>query len=148
MQKFEEAFGKSPVAVQRDFIPSFNTALKRAKFPEDPNDRPGIISRQTNLAGVDVYAETNGGSMNVEAQLRNISPLREMSFYVVVYTGGGQYVDWYLPRMRINQFTKLESKSIPIGRGRQGFNVQVLSTPADSDVAARWARGQLPQLRR
>ena len=148
LQKFEEAFGTSPIAVQRDFVPAFNVALKRTRFPEDPNERPGIISRQTNLAGVDVYAETNGGSMNVEAQLRNISPLREMSFYVVVYTGSGQFVDWYLPRMKINQFMKLQPKSIPIGRGRQGFNVQVVSTPADSDVAARWSRGQLPQLRR
>lgn len=147
LQRFEEAFGKSPTAVQRDFVPSFNTALKRTKFPEDPNDRPGIISRQTNLAGVDVYAESNGGTMNIEAQLRNISPLREMSFYVVVYTGGGQYVDWFLPRMKINQFTKLQPKLIQ-GGARQGFNVQVLSTPADSDVAARWARGQLPQVRR
>lgn len=146
MQKFEELFGMSPDAVQRDFVPAFSTALKRAKFKEDPNDRPGVISRQTNLAGVDVYAESNGAALNVEAQLRNISPLRDMAFYVVVYTGRGQYVDWYLPRMKINQFTKLQTKSLP-ARGGQGFNVQVMSTPADSPMNARWSRGQLPSLR-
>ncbi len=147
LQKFEELFGLSPDAIQRSFVPTFNTALKRAKFPKDPNDRPGIISRQTNLAGIDVYAESNGRAMNIEAQLRNISPLREMAYYVVVVTAGGQYVDWYLPQMKINQFMKLEPKSMRVNEGRS-FDVHVLSTPADSSMNERWANGQLPSLRR
>jgi len=147
LQKFEELFGMSPDAIQRSFMPNFNTALKRAKFPDDPNDRPGIISRQTNLAGIDVYAATNGRAMSIEAQLRNISPLREMAYYVVVVTATGEYVDWYLPRMKINQFMKLEPKSIRVVGGRS-FDVHVLSTPADSAANDRWANGQLPSLRR
>ena len=147
LQKFEELFGMSPDAIQRNFVPAFGTALKKAKFPKDPNDRPGIISRQTNLAGIDVYAESNGRAMKIEAQLRNISPLREMAYYVVVLTESGQYVDWYLPRMKINQFMELEPKTIRISGGRS-FDVHVLSTPADSSVNDRWANGQLPSLRR
>ena len=85
--------------------------------------------------------------MKIEAQLRNISPLREMAYYVVVVTASGEYVDWYLPRMKINQFMKLDPKSMRVSGGRS-FDVHVVSTPADSSMNDRWANGQLPSLRR
>ena len=138
-----EIFEKSPNEIQREFDSAFEEAMKRFKPPKSLEERPGVISRITNLAGVDAYAESNGIVMKVEAQLRNLSPLREMAFYVAVVSDSGSIAEWYLPRMKMSEFQQLEPKII---RGR-GFNVHVLSTPADSDVNARWQQGQLPTVR-
>ena len=141
--KFVEIFAKSPNEIQREFDSAFEEAMKRFKLPKSLEERPGVISRISNLAGVDAYGESNGIVMKVEAQLRNLSPLREMAFYVVVVSDSGSVAEWYLPRMKMSEFQQLEPKII---RGR-GFNVHVLSTPADSDVNARWQQGQLPTVR-
>jgi hypothetical protein len=138
--KFEEIFGATPNAIQEEFGPAFQAALKRFKPPKGSEERPGTISRITNLAGVDAYAESNGFNMKVQAQLRNLSPLREMAFVVTVVSDSGKIAQWHLPSMKINEFKLLEPKLV---RGR-GFNVMVQSTPADSEKNAAWRRGQLP----
>jgi hypothetical protein len=138
--KFVEMFGKTPNEVQRQFGPAFESALKRFKPPKGAEERPGLISRTMNLGGVDAYAESIGITMNVQAQLRNLSPLREMAFVVSVVTDRGGVAQWYLPKMKMNQLKVLEPKTIT-GRA---FNVHVISTPADSDTNARWGSGQLP----
>jgi hypothetical protein len=80
----------------------------------------------------------------VQAQLRNLSPIREMAFVVTIVTDSGNTAQWFLPKMKINEFKLLEPK---LARGR-GFNVMVQSTPSDSDTAASWRRGQLPTVGR
>jgi hypothetical protein len=140
--KFEEIFGATPNAIQEEFGPAFEKALKRFRPPKDSEERPGTISRITNLAGVDAYAESNGFNMKVQTQLRNLSPLREMAFVVTVVSDTGNIAQWHLPSMQINEFQLLEPKLV---RGR-GFNVMVESAPADSDQAAAWRRGQLPTI--
>ena len=138
--KFEEIFGATPNSIQEEFGPAFQAAMKRFKPPKGSEERPGAISRITNLAGVDAYAESNGINMKVQAQLRNLSPIREMAFVVTVVSDSGNTAQWYLPNMKINEFQLLQPKLV---RGR-GFNVMVQSTPSDSDTAASWRRGQLP----
>lgn len=138
--KFREVFGASPDEMQQTFAPVFEAALKKFRPPKEPEQRPGMISRVTNLAGVDAYAESNGFAMKVQTQLRNLSPLREMAFVVSVVTDAGSVAQWYLPGMEINEFRLLEPKLV---RGR-AFNVFVESTPADSETDARWSSGQLP----
>ncbi|NQV26769.1 MAG: DUF1570 domain-containing protein [Rhodopirellula sp.] len=138
--RFEEIFGATPNEIQQKFAPAFEAAMKRFKPPADSEERPGTISRITNLAGVDAYAESDGFRMKVQTQLRNLSPLREMAFVVTVVSDSGSASQWYLPNMKINEFKLLEPRTL---RGR-GFNVMVQSTPADSETNARWSRGQLP----
>ncbi len=140
--KFVEIFGATPNEIQQKFGPAFEAAMKRFKPPKELEQRPGMISRITNLAGVDAYAESDGFGMKVQTQLRNLSPLREMAFVVSVVTDSGEVAQWYLPSMDINEFRLLEPKLV---RGR-AFNVHVESTPADSDTNARWSNGQFPSL--
>lgn len=142
--KFVEVFGATPNELQQKFGAEFETAMKRFKPPEELEQRPGMISRITNLAGVDAYAESDGFTMKVQTQLRNLSPLREMAFVVSIVTDSGSVAQWYLPGMEINEFKLLEPKLV---RGR-AFNVFVESSPADSETNARWGRGQLPVIRR
>jgi hypothetical protein len=138
--KFEEIFGDTPNAIQEKFGPAFQAAMKRFRPPKGSEERPGTISRITNLAGVDAYAESDGFNMKVQAQIRNLSPIREMAFVVSVVSDSGSVAQWFLPKMKINEFQLLQPKLV---RGR-GFNVMVQSTPSDSDTAASWRRGQLP----
>ena len=141
--KFEEIFGATPNAIQEEFGPAFEKALRRFRPPKGSEERPGTISRITNLAGVDAYVESDGFNMKVQAQIRNLSPLREMAFVVTVVSDSRGVAQWFLPKMKINEFQLLQPKLV---RGR-GFNVMVQSTPADSETAARWRRGQLPVVR-
>jgi hypothetical protein len=78
--------------------------------------------------------------MKVQAQLRNLSPIRDMAFVVTVVSDSGNVAQWFLPDMKINEFQLLQPKLV---RGR-GFNVMVQSTPSDSETAASWRRGELP----
>jgi len=138
--KFEEIFGDTPNAIQKNFGPAFQAAMKRFKPPGSSQERPGTVSRISNLAGVDVYAESDGVNLKVQPRIRNLSPIREMAFVVSAVSDAGSVVQWFLPKMKINELQLLQPKIV---RGR-GLNVIVQSTPSDSETAARWRRGQLP----
>lgn len=149
---FIAAFGKSPNSFESEFLPAFLNAAKKENFKQSRDDLPGTISRQVNLAGVDISAESNGLQVGVKGTLRNISPLRDMTYYLVVMTESGSYTDWLIPNLKMNAVYQLKpstlSKTIngaPGGPGR-AFMVRVSAVPADSPEAAKWARGQLPSI--
>lgn len=147
---FEAAFNKRPVQFQREFIPAFEAAIKREKFTPNRDDLPGVISKQMNLAGVDVTAETSGLDVVVKGALKNISPFREMAYYVMVHTETGAYCDWLLPKVTIGAIKPLQqqamTKVLPGGIGGPGrtFAVRVKAAPADSREVSQWLNGQLP----
>lgn len=146
MQKFEESFGVTPDELRGDFSKTFDGALRRTRLPADDQTQPGLVSTKKNLAGVDVYVETSGLATIVKARLQNISPIRDMAYYVVVYTNGGGAAEWYLPKLKMNETTMLEPKAM---RGLAStFGVVIKSTPSDSEENARWSRGQFPRLER
>ena len=100
-----------------------------------------------------MYAEVNGRQMQVQGELTNISPIRNMSYYVTVVTDTGTFADWHLHNVRIG------TKAIPLkpqttrrlqssagGPGRS-FRLLVRSVPAVSAEAKAWAAGHLPQIR-
>jgi len=146
MQKFEESFGVDPDDLRGDFGKVFDSALRRTRLPPDDQTQPGLVSTKTNLAAVDVYVETSGLATSVQSRVQNISPIREMAYYVVVYTNGGGTTEWYLPKLKINEATLLQPKAM---RGlASSFGVLVKSTPADSEENARWSRGEFPRLER
>ncbi len=145
-QKFEDSFGADPDELRGDFGKAFDGALRRQRLPPDDQVKPGLVSTQTNLAAVDVYVESRGLATNVQARVQNISPIREMAYYVVVYTNGGGAAEWYLPKLKMNETTMLQPKAM---RGlASSFGVLIKSTPADSEENARWSRGEFPRLER
>jgi hypothetical protein len=151
-QEFVKAFGKSPNEFQANFAPAFISAMKRIKIPPDRNELPGLISRQQNLAGIEVYGESARGRITVTGNLKNISPIREMAYYIAAISDSGTYTDWYVPKLKINASIKLNSqaatKLLPGSRGgpARGFNILIRSVPADSDENKEWQNGKLPQL--
>ncbi len=147
---FEAAFGKSPNAFQSEFIPAFLAAAKRERFKPEVETQPGVMSRQTNLAGVDIFAETNGLQVAVRGSLRNISPIRDMSYYVVVMTESGTYADWHIHNLKMNAVYQMRPTALQkVAQGGLGgpgrtFSVRVHAVPADSPDAARWSKGDFP----
>ena len=151
--KFLECFKKSPGEFQQEFPEAFAATLKRQKLPPQPDPVPGLVRKETNLAAIAMYAEVNGRQMQVQGELKNISPIRNMSYYVTVVTDTGTFAEWHLPNVRIG------TKAIPLrpqatrrlqgsagGPGRS-FRLLVRSVPADSTEAKAWAAGNLPQIR-
>lgn len=150
---FEAAFGKSPNAFQSEFIPAFLTAAKKERFATSRDDLPGVISRQVNLAGVDMLAESNGLQVAVKGSLKNISPIRDMSYYLVVMTEFGSYADWHIHNLKMNASYQLKpTPMLKVARGAPGgpgrtFFVRVQAAPSDSPEAAKWLKGDLPPVR-
>ncbi|MDA0588434.1 MAG: DUF1570 domain-containing protein [Planctomycetota bacterium] len=147
--KFEELFGKSPSDFQPEFPAAFGNALKRQRLPPQPDPIPGLVQQNTNLAGIDLFAESNGREMLVQGKLRNISPIRDMTYYVTIVTDTGTFADWFVPRLKINQLIPLKPQAARRPDGRfsapgRSFRMRVQSVPADSDAAKAWASGQLP----
>lgn len=151
-ESFEAAFGKRANKFQSEFLPAFLIAAKKEKFAPDRDDLPGVISRQMNLAGVDVMAESDGQSIAVKGTLKNISPLRDMTYYVTVMTESGSYADWLVPKLTINGTTPLRFQQLikvapgTIGGPGRTFAVRVHAVPSDSDEAKQWVKGQLPSV--
>ncbi len=146
MQKFEDSFRVTPDELRGDFGKTFQSALRRQRLPADDQVKPGLVSTKTNLAAIDVYAETRGAVTSVQARVQNISPIRNMAYYVVVFTDAGTTAEWYLPGLKMSEATMLQPKQL-VGLASR-FGVLVKSTPTDSEENARWSRGQFPRLER
>jgi hypothetical protein len=149
--KFQELFGKTPGEFHQEFPAAFERALKRQKLPAQPDPIPGLVQQNTNLASIDLFAESNGRQMLVQGKLRNISPIREMSYYVTIVTDTGTFADWFVPRLKINQLFALKPQAARRPDGRfsapgRSFRMRVQSVPADSDEAKAWASGRLPSV--
>ena len=147
--RYLELLGKTPEEFQGEFPNVFELAVKRQKLSPRPEPRPGLVQRYTSLAGIEVFAESNGRVMQVQGKLRNISPIREMAYYITVVSDTGYIADWHVSRLRVNQLVPLKPQATRRLRGSTGgpgrtFQLLVKSTPADSAEASAWASGQLP----
>ena len=92
-----------------------------------------------------------GGSLNVEGKLTNVSPLRDMSYHVTVETDAGFYAEWAIYGLGISKSATLNAQRVTKlmrngGRNKESntFRVRIRSAPADSDIAESWKRGELP----
>jgi hypothetical protein len=151
LAEFKEIFGSEPEALRGEFLEKLPIAMRRQRVSPTERETVGYSETQSNLGEVQLTAVRQpNGLLQVEGRLTNISPLRDMSYYVAVVTGSGEYADWHLPGLSIR-------KSVPLSRqfatkrlagggpGTPGtFRVLIQSAPAASDEAAAWKRGQLP----
>jgi hypothetical protein len=151
---FQQAFGKSPEEINREFRTALEAALKKQKVQLDPDQPKGLSLTHENLATVEMGAVNKvseaGSRLEVAGKLTNISPLRTLAFYVTVETETGTYAEWLLPAVDVNKTVPLPAQVVrktlegaPGGPSRT-FRVHVKSVPADSDAAAAWKQGQVP----
>jgi len=149
---FSRIFGVDMDQLQSQFPQVLQLACKRQKVNlTDPP--PGNSSSQQALGqySIDAVSISNlGGQLRVGGMLRNISPLRAMTFYVTVETAGGMYADWLVPDLHPTQKQQLPVQVVtkkisagPAGPSQQ-YRVYIRSVPAASREAAAWKNGDLP----
>ncbi|MCA9114098.1 MAG: DUF1570 domain-containing protein [Planctomycetaceae bacterium] len=157
VREFSDAFGSTAEQLQEDFRPQLELGLRRQKVSLAPEYPPGVSVTQSNLAEVQMKAvQLPNGVLQVEGTLRNISPVREMTFHVAVLTDSGTYAEWLVPDLGLKKSSPLTTKAaVQVAPGAPGgpsrtFRVQVRSTTPGSDQAGEWARGNspIPALRR
>lgn len=151
-KEFAEVFGKPSAELQRDFADWLQVQSRKQRVLFD--DLPvGVSKTVSNLAEVEMTAVRrldNGGALEVEGRLKNISTLRPMSFHVTVETDGGAYADWYLPQVPTLKTVPLPKqnaikrmKNSPGGPSSL-FAVRVRAVVPESEEGQSWKRGELP----
>ena len=106
---------------------------------------PGFSETESNLGKVQMTAVSTNGVLRVEGKLLNLSPLRPMSFLVLVVTDAGNYALWFQDAVAISKTVSLPPQAATErlpganggGAGRT-FQVLVRSAPSDSPRVAEW----------
>lgn len=153
-QEFEQTFGKTIQELQYEFPQAIRTAVKRRGVRLPKRREPGYVEAEVQLAYIELYQnrKTLRKSREIEftGKLKNISPVRDMSFYVALFRPNGEYTDWYVDNLASRRRVSLESqkmeKHLPEAPGGQQGAVYlfVRSAIPGSPEAERWAKGDLP----
>jgi len=152
-RQFEETFGTTITELEAAFPRLLEAGIKRQRIRFDPEPRPGYSLTTGDASEVELMAVQRShqqGLVEVQGQLRNISPFRDFAFYVTVQTDSGLYADWFLPSVGSLQTAPLPKQFVtkrlagsPGGQGN-AFWVEVISRLPDSDEVAAWKEGNYP----
>lgn len=142
---FAAAFKKPMSEMEREFPQVLELAIKKQKVVSELPKPAGISMTESNLGKVQMTAIQGNGILRVEGQLFNMSPLRPMSFLVMVATDAGNYALWFQDKVEIGKSVQLPAQAanqrLPgangFGTGRT-FRVLVRSAPSDSPYVAEW----------
>lgn len=151
---FREAVGHELPELEQEFLPVLSAAVKRQKVVLEQAKTPGLSLTEDDLGKVEMSAVRlvdQGGRLQVEGNLANVSPLRNMTFHVTVETDIGTYAEWVVPDLPPNKTATLGRQFVlkaMQGGGLAGssrtFRVKIRSTPADSGEAKAWREGNAP----
>lgn len=148
---FREAFGKSISDMEKEFTAALDNGIKKQKVELVKARTPGISVTRENLGEVELTAVSSGIRLDFQGKLMNVSPYRPMAFYVVATTDAGTFADWHIPSLDVMKTAQLPLKNpsqtirgVPPRGPAQRFRVKIISTPPDSEEAARWKKGELP----
>jgi len=149
---FHSVFEKSPDELQQEFHSALDAGLKRQKVSLERKRTPGMLTVYDNSGQVDMTAvQFADGRLQVDGQLTNISPIRALTYYVMVETDSGMYANWVVPNVEINKVTKLKPQNVrkmlpgaSAGPGQGAFRVRVFSAIPGSEETQAWGDGELP----
>ncbi len=151
-KQFEEAFGKNGAEMQSRFPQAVRTAVKRQRIKPPKQQQPGYSETDGHLGTVSLRANIAQNQMIVDGYLRNVSPLRDMAFYVAVITGGGTYAEWYFPNVGMQKKVRMNQQAaakplagFPTGPSTS-YRVFIRSAALDSETAERWSQGDFPSI--
>lgn len=142
---FSVAFKTSMTDMEREFPEALLLAIKKQKIPLATPKPPGISMTESNLGKVQMTAVKGSGVLRVEGKLYNISPLRPMSFLVLVITDAGEYALWFQDNVAVSKTVPLAAQAanqrLPNSNGSgsgRTFRVLIRSSPSDSPIVAEW----------
>ncbi len=152
-REFEQFFGNDIDSLKQEFILALRTAMRRQKTVREETQKAGYYFAQQGLADIELNAilrEDRGGMLELDGRIRNINPLRSLTFAVSVVTDGGNYAQWILPDVDSNRVVRLPKKyaqEVVPGRNPQpsgSFRVYIRSVSPESTEAQSWQRGNYP----
>ncbi len=152
LKDFQSVFGKDVAALQKDFKQALELGIKRQKVTFPPPPAAGISLTKSNLAEVELTAVREaGGPLEVQGRMKNMSPIRAMTYHVTVETDGGTYAEWLIPNLEIKKTVPLPKQFVQkVMAGARGpgpsrtFRVRIRSAPPESREAGEWKAGNLP----
>lgn len=153
VSNFESTFGTTIAELQSDFPRALQSNLRRQKIDLNDPLPAGLTVQQQQLGEVQLSAISRldrGGALQVEGMLKNVSPFRDLCFYIIVETDSGLYADWMIPRLSAGRSMKLDTQyATKRAAGARGgpsrtFRVQIRSTAVDGREAQQWKAGNVP----
>jgi len=152
-QQVESTFGASIAELQADFQKKFEVGIKKQRIAMREPRKVGLAYESQGLSEYAISAVNRadlGGVLQVEGKLKNLSPIRPMSFHVTVETNTGTYAEWFVPKLEMNKLTMLHRQTVRklmqngAGGPSNTFRVNVKAVPYNSHTAEKWKQGQLP----
>jgi hypothetical protein len=152
-RQFQETFGVSVTELQQDFPRLLSAGLKRQKIRLDsPGNANGRSVTFGDSSEIEVTAVQRGdaGTIEVEGRLRNMSPFRDLAYYVSVHTEGGMYADWILPAVSsLKTYPLARQPVLKRGPGASGppgdrYWVEVTAAMPESPEVSEWRQGKVP----
>lgn len=158
---FREAVGKDPDELQKVFAPVLQAAVRRQKVTPPAKEPPGYAKRNENLGEAKLYVvqvHSQQGAVDLaridtHGTLTNLSPLRSLTFHVVMEHSGGENIEWLVPDLGIRKSATLSPQSVPLqpqfnagagGRASGTFRISIESALPDSLQARQWQAGKKP----
>lgn len=153
LDRFRDAFGVSVMDLQSEFPDRLEFASKRQRVRPKPSRTDGGSSTMQALGQVNLQVVANprlGNRLAAKGVIKNMSPLRPMTFYVTVEAGDGSYTEWIIADLKpgrteplaVGQLTKRFTPAVRMPLG--SYKVFVRSTPADSRTSEVWKSGMVP----
>lgn len=153
LQRFGKAFQLSLADLQQQFPETLELAARRqrVRFEQARSDGGSFTTQALGEANMKVIALAGGGNqINAAGALKNMSPLRSMTFYVTVETAEGNYAEWTVPDLPSGRRLDLERKILaqrfaPAVRMPPGsYKVFIRSVAAGSRESENWKTGNVP----
>jgi len=148
IRDFEETFESSVPELQQEFKRSVEIAMRKQRTQLDAPATDGVLVQQSDMAEVRVQAVSTDRILRVTGKLKNISPIRTLSFVVRVETNAGSHADWHVSDLGVNKTTVLPRQAVAArDRGAAtSFKVRVYSAAPRSETGRAWSRGRRPNL--
>jgi len=155
-QEFIDHFGNDFQQLRQDFNLALRNAMRRQRNVREPPQKPGYLNAQRGLAEIELTAlnrQDRGGLLEVQGRIRNMNPLRSLTFAVSIVTDGNTYAQWILPSVDSSRVVPLKKQyaqeQIPgtVPQPSNSFQVHIQAVLPDSPEAQRWLRGQGPDPR-
>ncbi len=153
IEKFDGAFSLSVPKLQAQFPNALKFAIRKQKIHFNKSSTDGRSSTNQSLGQAKlkvVSLSSVGNRLTANGTLKNMSPLRSMTFYVTVETAEGNYTDWLIPDLQPGRTLELKrqvlsKRFLPALRMRSGsYQVFIRSTPTESRESKNWQSGKIP----
>ena len=160
LEDFRQSVGKDPEDLQKEFVPVLQAAVRKQKVSRPAERPPGFATRSDNQGEVKLYVVRVLGQQSIAERSRidthgtitNLSPLRSLTFRVVMEHSSGENIEWVVPDLGMMKSSPLRPQSIPLepklpsGESPRApantFRILIESALPNSPEAQNWQAGK------